>query len=127
MARVQSDMSGPSRTKQHHKRECDINVIVRNYQKTGVFKHVQPKEAKYGDFTESHDLQDSINRVNEARAAFMELPARVRQAADNNPVTFLAMLADEGGAKALIDAGLPVIERAKETTDTPSEGSNPTT
>lgn len=107
-----------SRTKQANRAETDINLMVARYKKTGVFSHINPRIPKYGDFSEAVQLEDAFNRVQQANREFMSLPAQVRALAQNDPVIFLEMLADEGGVAALKAAGLPL-------KDTPSEGENP--
>jgi len=97
-----------SRTKQAPAQETNINLMVGRYMKTGVFTNINPREPKYGDFSEATSLEDAFNRVQAANREFMALPAKVRALAQNNPITLLEMLADEGATAALIEAGLPV-------------------
>lgn len=116
--RVTVDASGPSRTKQAPRQQTNINLMVGRYKKTGVFAHLNPRTPTYGDYSQSVTLEEAYDLVQNANRSFMELPAAVRALADNDPVTLLAMLADEGATDALVKAGLPV-------KDTPLEGGNP--
>lgn len=116
---VLAEVGTRSRTKQANKAETDINLMVARYKKTGMFTNINPKEPKYGDFSEAVSLEDAFNRVQQATKEFMALPAQVRAMAQNDPVTLLEMLADEGAVQALKAAGLPI-------KDTPPEGENPT-
>jgi len=116
--RVQTDVSGPSRTKQANRHETNINLMVGRYKKTGVFSNLNPRTPKYGDFSEAVTLEEAFQLTRAAEKSFMELPAAVRALAQNNPVTFLEMLADEGAVEALKAAGLPI-------KDTPPVGENP--
>lgn len=118
--RVLADVGTRSRTKQANKHETDINLMVARYKKTGNFGNINPREPKYGDFSEATTLEEAFHRVEQANRDFMALPAQVRALANNDPITLLEMLADEGATKALIDAGLPV-------TTPPVEGENPAT
>lgn len=111
------DCGTDTKTIQSEKDNCDVNLIVSTYGKTGQFAHINPRTPTYGDFTGPTDLFEARKLFQEAEAAFMELPAEVRKMANNDPVTFLEMMADEGAVKALKAAGLPVVEPAK--TDTP--------
>lgn len=115
--RVVADVGTRSRTKQANRHETDINLMVARYKKTGQFQNVDPREPKYGDFSEAVSLEDAFNRVAEANESFMRLPASVRAMANNNPITLLEMLADQGATEALVKAGLPI-------KTPPSEGGN---
>lgn len=95
-----------SRTKQSFKDECDVNFIIEQFQSTGVLKHQQNKVPQYIDVTAAGDLQSSIEAVQAAKKEFYALPSGVRAAAENSPVMFLAMSADEAGMAVLMEAGL---------------------
>jgi len=114
MGKFKTPVGTQSRTKQANRNETDINLMVARYKKTGMFQNLNPREPKYGDFSEAMSLEEAFNAVQKANQSFMELPAQVRALAGNNPVTLLEMLADEGATKALIDAGLPVKTPPKE-------------
>lgn len=108
MGKYDTPGGGRVRVKQANRNETDINLMVARYKKTGQFQNLNPREPKYGDFSEAASLEEAFNQVQAANRSFMELPARVRALAGNNPVTLLEMLADEGATAALIEAGLPV-------------------
>lgn len=118
--RVITEVGTRSRTKAANANETNINLMVARYKKTGQFASLNPRQPIWGDFSQAVTLEDAYNRVAQAQRDFMALPAAVRAAADHDPVTFLEMLADEGGTAELVKAGLPVLQ-----TDTPSEGGNP--
>lgn len=74
-----------TRTQQQFKEETDINTIVERFGLTGELPSdvVVPMT---GDFTEVvSDYQSALNLVREAEAAFMELPAKVRDRFANDP------------------------------------------
>ena len=48
---VSIDCSEPKLTDQSYKNMCDINVIMANYAKTGVFGHVNTSDPRYVDNT----------------------------------------------------------------------------
>jgi len=128
--KVPTDVGTRSRTKQADARTTDVNIMVANYRRTGQIA-VNPREPRYGDFSEAVTLESAFQRVKDAEAEFQKLPAKVRALAGNNPVTFLLMLADEGATAALVKAGLPVKTPAGtptgETTETQTEtGGNAT-
>lgn len=96
-----------SLTKQSMRDECDINLIVERHLSSGFFTHVNAVPPTYGDFSMAMDLQGSIEAVRAATERFDTLPANVRASADNSPVQFLHMVADEAGYEILLKAGLP--------------------
>jgi len=123
---VLADVGTRSRTKQAPKAETDINLMVGRYKKTGEFRNVNPKQPRYGDFSEAVSLEEAFQQVADANQSFMQLPARVRALAQNDPITLLEMLADEGATAALVEAGLPVKQAAPaENVTSPSVGENP--
>jgi len=107
--RVTADVGTGTRTKQANRNETDINLMVARYKKTGQFQNLNPREPKYGDFSEAVSLEEAFHQVQEANRSFMQLPAAVRALAQNNPVTLLEMLADEGATAALVAVGLPIV------------------
>lgn len=99
---------GKKVTQQHFMEETNILNIVNRYGRTGQFDHLNPVEPLYGDFTMATDLQSAIDLVDRADEEFMQLPASVRKAADNDRVKMLAMLATPEGTRELAAAGLEV-------------------
>lgn len=80
---------GPSLARQEFAEECDINVIMRRYETTGVLTHTTDREPMYLDLTEAPDLMGAMEIIKNADAAFMTLPAKVRREFDNDPVKFV--------------------------------------
>lgn len=115
--RVLADVGTRSRTKAANANETNINLMVARYKKTGQFGHLNPRQPTYGDFSNAVSLEEAFNQVAEAQRQFMTLPAQVRALAQNDPVVLLEMLADEGAVAALVEAGLPVVQR-----ETPPSG-----
>lgn len=105
------DASHDNRTKEAGANDTNINVIMANYGRTGVFANLNPREPHYGDYSQSIELQEALRMVKEAESTFMELPAAVRELAENSPVMFLEMLADEGATAALVAAGMPLRDK----------------
>ena len=83
------DFSEGGRTRQEFADECDINVLLARYEKTGVLNHYASVEPVYMDLSEVPDLQESLLVMREAERAFMTLPAIVRREFDNDAVKFL--------------------------------------
>jgi len=101
-------IEGDSLTKQQFKKDCDVMEIVRRHATTGLWDHLERRTPQYGDFSMATELHEALQLVDISRAEFMELPASVRDAVDNDPVAFLRALADPDGFHALVEAGMPV-------------------
>jgi phage internal scaffolding protein len=95
----------PTRAQQHHKEECDINVIVKRFGITGKMP-INQSEARYGDFTAAEDYHTALNRIIEAEDDFMALPAEIRSQFDNNPANLIGFLNDPSNKSAAEKLGL---------------------
>lgn len=117
--------------------QVDVNVLMARYEQTGTIpQHVG--DALWGAFDQALDLKSAMDQAGAAREAFGELPAKVREAADNNPVRFLEMLEDDTDLEVLADAGLEMSQEwadareariaaaAAATPAPPNGGENPT-
>jgi len=103
-----ADVSFPedsSMTQQSFKDECDINVIVRRNEATGLLTHVNRNDPIWGaDLGDAMDYKSSLDYINEANARFMALPAHVRARFQNDPARLLDFINDDKNydeAKAL--------------------------
>lgn len=88
--RVQATAGGELVTKQSHKDECDINVIIRRHLDYGV-ELPEAVEAQFLDTT-GMDFQESMNANRELQEAFMDLPADFRLSLGNDPGNYLDWL-----------------------------------
>lgn len=86
--RVMTVNSGELLTEQAHAKECDMNYILRDYEKTGLIKHANKHAGRYDDVT-VQDFQEAQFLIAEAKNMFQELPSTVRKRFDNNPGQFL--------------------------------------
>lgn len=93
-------------TKQDQAAACDINTILANYARTGVLTHVNNAEPLYIDAPRVEGLQEALELVRDAEAAFMQLPAKVRERFDNEPLALLAALEDPSRAAELRELGV---------------------
>lgn len=99
----------PSLTLQQAAAECDINLIVARYAKTGSWTSdgsspsVRPS---FGDFSDVGDFMSAQNAVLAAQEAFDELPAKLRKRFDNDPALLLAFLEDSSNKSEAIELGL---------------------
>jgi len=94
---------GTSRTKQAHASECDINAIVKRYDKDGVITHLRTDQANYADVSEMGTYRETLHTVREARSDFLNLPHEIRSEFDNDPAQYLDFLssATEADLEAL--------------------------
>lgn len=101
---------GEGRTKQQFKDECDINVIMKRYQNTGVLENVRDaRNARFADVT-SYDFQNAMDILADARTAFEELPASIRDRFNNDPAELLDFVHDKDNQEEAADLGLLTTE-----------------
>lgn len=96
----------PSLTKQSLSDECDINVIMARFEKTGVLSHSNPDSPRYGDFADVVDYDESLRVVMDAEEAFMSLPAKVRARFENDPSQIIEFVRDPANMKEAVSLGL---------------------
>lgn len=82
----------PGLTKQSFRDECDINVLMDQYQRTKTFTHISAALPQYGDFSNVLDYQAAVNQVKDAQAAFAELPSHIRDRFANQPAELLRFM-----------------------------------
>lgn len=104
--RQQLTFSGPGKTKQSFKDECDINRIMARYQVTGVLpEQLQPGSAQYVDVT-GIDYMEGMQKIAAAQSLFQGLPAHVRLKFENDPGKFLDFAQDPTKQDELVQLGL---------------------
>lgn len=96
---------GPSMTKQSFKDECDINVIMRRYERTGVLPTPVGVAPQYADCS-AVDFQEAMLQVADAKSLFNQLPARVRERFSNDPARMLEFCEDARNAEEARKLGL---------------------
>jgi len=92
-----------SRTKQSFRDECDINTLMRRYERSGVLPN-GVGNARYGDFSAVGDFMEAQNLILRSQAQFRALPSRVRDRFRNDAGEFLRFVNDKRNydeAKAL--------------------------
>lgn len=82
---------GPGRTKQSFRDECDINRLMRRYEKSGTLPQ-DVRNGRYGDFSGVDDYLAAQVTLRDAEAQFAAMPARVRDRFKNSPLEFLAFV-----------------------------------
>lgn len=94
------------RTKQEMKDECDINQILRRFQKTGMVNHLASGVPQFGDVSGVTDFRSAVERVEVARGFFDRLPSPIRKEFDNDPVAFVDAFSDAAQRPRLEELGL---------------------
>lgn len=94
-------------TKSEFAAECDINLIMARYERTGILpEDALAAASRFGDFSQVPTFQEMQDRVIAAHELFDALPAAVRKTFDNDPGEFIAAADSEEGRKVLISLGL---------------------
>ena len=96
----------PTRTMQSSKDECDINQIMKRFEKTGQLPETIKSDPQYGDFSSLPDFQDSLHIVQKSEDQFSKLSARVRARFENDPAKFLEFAQNPANAQEMVDLGL---------------------
>ncbi len=84
--------SGVGRTKQSMRDECNVNLIVANFTKTGFLGHLAQGVPEFVDVSEMTDYRSVIEQVRSVEKYFAGLPAEVRTAFGNDAVDFMQYL-----------------------------------
>lgn len=92
-------------TEQHHKNECDVNTIIRKYDKTGLISHISRFEASFGNLT-GLDYKEAMDTVVNAQNEFNALPGEIRERFQNTPQKFLEFCENPDNRQEAIELGL---------------------
>lgn len=98
--------TGTSRTKQADAEACDINNLMKKYEKTGVLEHMGNNPGRYEDLPMGLDYQRALNLAITAKDSFDALPGTLRALFDNDAETFLNFMDDPENEQEIIDLGL---------------------
>lgn len=104
--RVSLDLFEPTITKQSFSQDCDINIIMQRFEKTGIIDSINNRSPQYGDFSDITDYQGSLNQVMRAQEGFSALPASLRSRFDNDPALLLEFLQDSNNYDEAVKLGL---------------------
>lgn len=124
--RVQLVNEEDSLTKQSFQNECNINSIMKKWERSGVLPHSRSSQPCYGDFSNVTDFQSALNAVSDAQDVFMQLPAQLRARFDNDPACFLDFVDNPSNMEEMISLGLAERKR-EEITEPAVEQVLPTT
>lgn len=120
---VLARIGGPSKTKTDMQKSCDVNNIMRKYERTGLVNHVARHQGQYGEFAEI-DFHEAANAVLAAEQMFMELPAKVRAEFSNNPGEFLRFVENPENGEKMRELGL-LPAKAPDESPAPRGGETP--
>lgn len=98
-----------SLTQQHFKSECDINLIIKRHEETGLWSDsLKPptRQPMFGDFSDVPDYQTAQDMLIDAEDMFMQLPASIRKQFDNNAMAFVDFYLDSENEEQLMEMGL---------------------
>lgn len=105
-------IEGQGRTHQSFKDECDINIIMSRYQKTGVLpENLNQREAQFLDVS-AVEFQSAMQLVAGAQSLFEQMPSAIRERFQNDPAQLLAFTDDEKNLQEAAQMGLLSPERA---------------
>lgn len=93
-------------TEQHHKKSCDMHVILRQAEKTGVLSHVNAYGGQYMDMPSGVDFHQAQNIIAEATQMFETVPADIRKKFGNDPAEYLDFMQNEENRDKMIAMGL---------------------
>lgn len=105
----------PSLTQQNFKSECDINEIIRRSVSTGfLVDPLRPRgggSPMFGDFSSLPDLQVLRQKMIDAEAEFMSLPAKLRKRFQNDSSEFVKFCLDPENISELEKLGLATVRK----------------
>lgn len=97
------EFTQPSLTQQHFKDDCDVNLILERFMRTGELPSSSssgvPSFQDVSDFGDFRDLQSAMS---DARDYFESLPARVRARYNNDLTIFYESLSTRQGYDAFV-------------------------
>lgn len=95
----------PSLARQSEKDQCDINLIIKRFEKTGILPS-PTRQPIWADTTTLPDFREMMDTVTRGTAAFERLPAQVRDYFSNDPARFYEFAADEQNIPELRRLGI---------------------
>lgn len=86
---------------QSFKKQCNINLIMEQYAKTGMLPYQSTQTPQFIDCSQVTDLQTAFSIANNAIESFNSLPPEVRKAMDNNPANLESFILDKDNTELL--------------------------
>ena len=106
--------TGPGKTQQSFKDECDINTIVERFGIAGELPPSMPFPQE-SEFMETFDFQTSMNVIRKAEESFMQLTGKQRARFNNSPQQFMEFMHDPENIHEMERLGLATIRKPAET------------
>jgi phage internal scaffolding protein len=97
--------TGKGLTEQSHKKQCDMNYILKDYQRTGMIKHAAKFEGKYDDVS-AGDFQNAMFLIKNAQQMFEQLPSSLRKRFGNDPASFLEFTSNPDNKEEMKSLGI---------------------
>lgn len=125
--RVYSPHGECSMTKQEFTEVCDINKIMKRYERDGVLPVFQERNPVFADVSMFPSYQETLNKINAIQEGFDQLPSNIRYKFDNDPAKLLDFVADPANQAEAVKLGLikqdeqKVAEKAPEAIKAPLE------
>lgn len=112
-----------ARCKPYFKDECDINMIMSRFVKSGTFDHLNDRPARYADVSTIGDYRDVLARVASVEEDFASLPSHVRKQFGNDPLQWVE--ASVEAKSAPVEQVIPPSNEAGENENGGTEQSSP--
>lgn len=112
--RVRFFSSKPSLTKQSMKAECDINNIMKRFERTKVVTHLNQRQAYFADVSEVPDFATALRVVEDAERMFLSLPAAIRKEFDNDATKYVQFCSDPANLPRMQELGIADKPKAPE-------------
>lgn len=99
---------GNSMTQQQFKDDCDANIMIAKFLKTGDSAHLKLRDVGvYADLADAPDYLGAMQTIVNAQTAFDALPAKLRlEKFNNDPSKMLSYLSDPKNQEEAISLGL---------------------
>lgn len=91
----ESEVPEKLRTQQQFKDELDVNNIVAKSNRGIAPSFTNRAVARYMDTSNTPDIAEAFNIIQEAQEAFLQLPAALRLELDNDPVNITQLTQDQ--------------------------------
>ncbi len=117
--RVKTVIVGKSMTDQSAKDEVNINKILEKYDRTGVLTNINKSTPLYDDVSDVTSYKEAIDRVQETKERFDELPSELRAKFENDPLQMLEYLTNPENHDEMVKLGLAEYVDTPNVVDTP--------
>lgn len=119
--RVYTINDEPSKTDPSFQKDCDVNEIMRKMLKGQAVTHLAKYQGSFEDVSNIPDLDQALEQVSKAQAAFDELPATLRRRFGNSPVEMVNFLADPDNYDESVKLGLRTRPKVGPGSENPAE------